>query len=126
YVSSSFQAGATTANIRGLGAQRILTLVDGRRAVPLAQVSPNSGTRSVFDFNSLPAAALESIDFLKDGASAIYGSDAISGVINVKLKKNFTGLSTTLYYGNTLKSSGGDTGTKQFSLVAGAGTGKTK
>ena len=126
YNTSSFQVGASTANIRGLGAQRLLTLVDGRRTVPLAQVSPNSGTRSVFDFNSLPAAAIESFEFLKDGASAIYGSDAISGVINIKLKKNFSGLSTTAYYGNTLKGSGGDTGTKEFSLVAGAGSGKTR
>ena len=125
YVANSFQAGATTANVRGLGAQRLLTLVDSRRATPLAQVSINSGTRSVFDFNTLPAAAIESIDFLKDGASALYGSDAISGVVNIRLKKNYNGLSTTLYYGNTLKNSGGDTGTKQFSLVAGAGSGKT-
>ncbi len=94
--------------------------------MPYALQSPTSGTRSVFDFNSLPAAAIESIEFLKDGASAIYGSDAITGVLNIKLKKNFSGLSTSLYYGNTLKSSGGDTGTTQISIVAGVGSGKTK
>ena len=126
YQTASFQRGAATTNIRGLGAQRSLTLVNGRRAVPYALQSPNSGTRSVFDFNSLPSAAIESIEFLKDGASAIYGSDAITGVLNIKLKKNFSGLSTSLYYGNTLKSSGGDTGTKQISIVAGVGEGKTK
>ena len=126
YQTASFQRGAATTNIRGLGAQRSLTLINGRRAVPYALQSPNSGTRSVFDFNSLPAAAIESIEFLKDGASAIYGSDAITGVLNIKLKKNFSGLSTSLYYGNTLKSSGGDTGTKQISIVAGAGSDKTK
>ena len=126
YQTASFQRGAATTNIRGLGAQRSLTLINGRRAVPYALQSPNSGTRSVFDFNSLPSAAIESIELLKDGASAIYGSDAITGVINIKLKKNFSGLSTSAYYGNTLRSSGGDTGTKQVSLVAGAGSDKTK
>ena len=126
YQTASFQRGAATANIRGLGAQRSLTLVNGRRAVPYALQSPNSGTRSVFDFNSLPSAAIESIELLKDGASSLYGSDAITGVLNIKLKKNFSGLSASLYYGNTLKKSGGDTGVKQVSIVAGVGSGKTK
>jgi outer membrane receptor protein involved in Fe transport len=124
YQTSSFLRGAATANIRGLGAQRFLTLVNGRRAVPYALT--NSGGRSVFDFNSLPAAAIESVELLKDGASAIYGSDAITGVLNIKLKKNFVGLSVGLYYGNTEKKTGGDTGTKEISFVAGAGSAKTK
>ena len=124
YNTSSFTRGAATTNLRGLGSQRFLTLVNGRRAVPYALT--NSGNRSIFDFNSLPAAAIESVELLKDGASAIYGSDAITGVLNIKLKKNFSGVSTSLYYGNTLKSSGGDTGTKDFSFVAGADQGKTK
>ncbi len=124
YQTSSFLRGAATINLRGLGSQRVLTLVNGRRAVPYALT--NSGNRSVFDFNSLPAAAIDSVEILKDGASAIYGSDAMAGVINVKLKKNFVGLSTSLYYGNTEKGSGGDTGTKEMSFVAGAMTGKTK
>lgn len=124
YQTASFTRGASTANLRGLGSQRFLTLVNGRRAVPYALT--NSGGRSVFDFNSLPAAAIESIELLKDGASAIYGADAITGVLNIKLKKNFVGLSSSLYYGNTLKDKGGDTATKQLSLVFGAESGKTK
>jgi len=124
YQTASFTRGASTANLRGLGSQRFLTLVNGRRAVPYALT--NSGGRSVFDFNSLPAAAIESIELLKDGASAIYGADAITGVLNIKLKKNFVGLSSSLYYGNTLKDQGGDTATKQLSLVFGAESGKTK
>lgn len=124
YQTASFTRGASTANLRGLGSQRFLTLVNGRRAVPYALT--NSGGRSVFDFNSLPAAAIESIELLKDGASAIYGSDAITGVLNIKLKKNFVGLSSSLYYGNTLHNQGGDTATKQLSLVFGAESGKTK
>lgn len=121
YQTASFLRGAATANLRGLGSQRFLTLVDGRRAVPYALT--NSGNRSVFDFNSLPAAAIDSVEFLKDGASAIYGSDAITGVLNIKLKKNYSGLSVGAYYGNT---QGHDTGTQQFSVVAGSGTGKTR
>ncbi len=124
YQTASFLRGAATTNLRGLGAQRFLTLVNGRRATPYALT--NSGNRSVFDFNSLPSAAIESIELLKDGASAIYGSDAITGVLNIKLKKNFSGLSTSLYYGNTLKDNGGDTGIVQASVVAGAESGKTK
>lgn len=124
YQTASFLRGAATTNLRGLGAQRFLTLVNGRRAVPYALT--NSGNRSVFDFNSLPAAAIESVELLKDGASAIYGSDAITGVLNIKLKKNFSGLSLGAYYGNTLRSSGGDTGTVDVNMVAGVGNGKTK
>lgn len=121
YQTASFLRGGATANIRGLGSQRFLVLVNGRRAVPYALT--NSGNRSVFDFNSLPAAAVDSVEFLKDGASAIYGSDAITGVLNVKLKKNYSGLSATGYYGNTMDH---DTGIKQFSVVAGSGAGKTR
>ncbi|MDI1251496.1 MAG: TonB-dependent receptor [Lacunisphaera sp.] len=121
YQTASFLRGAATTNVRGLGSQRFLTLIDGRRAVPYALT--NSGNRSVFDFNSLPAAAIDSVEFLKDGASAIYGSDAITGVLNIKLKKNYSGLSLSGYYGNT---QGHDTGTQQVSLVAGSGTGKTR
>lgn len=121
YNTASFLRGAATTNLRGLGSQRFLTLVDGRRAVSYALT--NSGNRSVFDFNSLPAAAVDSVEFLKDGASAIYGSDAITGVLNIKLKKNYSGLSVTGYYGNT---QGHDTGTQQVSIVAGSGAGKTR
>jgi outer membrane receptor protein involved in Fe transport len=124
YQTASFLRGAATTNLRGLGSQRFLTLVNDRRAVPYALT--NSGNRSVFDFNSLPAAAIDSVELLKDGASAIYGSDAITGVLNIKLKKNFSGLSVGAYYGNTLKNSGGDTGTKELSVVAGVESGKTR
>ncbi len=124
YQNNSFLRGAATTNLRGLGSQRFLTLVNNRRAVPYALT--NSGNRSVFDFNSIPAAAIESVDLLKDGASAIYGSDAISGVMNIKLKKNFSGLSTSAYYGNTLSSAGKDTGTRELSMVAGADLKNTK
>ncbi len=121
YQTASFTRGAATVNIRGLGSQRFLTLVNGRRGVSYALT--NSGNRSVFDFNSLPAAAIDSIEFLKDGASAIYGADAVTGVLNVKLKKNYTGVYLSGLYGNTL---GHDTGVVEANIIAGHGTGKTK
>ncbi len=121
YQTASFTRGAATANPRGLGSERFLVLVNGRR--PVSYAFATGGNRQVFDFNSLPAAAIESVEFLKDGASAIYGADALTGVFNIKLKQNYTGLSVAGYYGNTLDH---DTGVKQFSVVAGAGTGKTR
>jgi outer membrane receptor protein involved in Fe transport len=126
YQPLSFLRGSATTNLRGLGAQRFLTLINGRRTVPYALVSPSAGTRQVFDLNSLPAAAIESIDFLKDGASAVYGADAITGVLNVKLRKNFNGLSTSLLYGNTLRGTGGDTALRQASIVAGRAFARTR
>jgi outer membrane receptor protein involved in Fe transport len=75
--------GAETLSLRGLGANRTLVLLNGRRAGP-------AGTRggvSSFDMNVLPLGAVERIDILKDGASSIYGSDAIAGVVNVITKK---------------------------------------
>lgn len=120
FQGSSFTRGAVTANPRGLGSNRFLTLLNGRRAVTYALTS--GANNSVFDFNSIPLAAIDSIEFLKDGASAIYGSDAITGVLNIKLKKNYTGLLTTAFVGNT---TGHDSMIKQGSLLAGAQTGKT-
>lgn len=73
-------------NLRGLGTERTLVLVDGRR---LAK-APNVGDSA--DMNSIPMAAVERIEILTDGASAVYGSDAIGGVINVILRKDFEGI----------------------------------
>jgi iron complex outermembrane receptor protein len=73
-------------SLRGLGSARTLVLVDGRRVAK----APNVGDAA--DMNSIPMAAVERIEILTDGASAIYGSDAIGGVINVILRKDFEGL----------------------------------
>ncbi len=77
-------------SLRGLGEGRTLVLVDGKRA----PVAPNVG--SAQDLNSIPLAAVERIEVLSDGASAIYGSDAIAGVINVITRKDFTGVELTV------------------------------
>ncbi len=75
--------GADTISLRGLGANRTLVLLDGRRAGPAG----TRGSVGAFDFNVLPLSAVERIEVLKDGASSIYGSDAVAGVINVITKK---------------------------------------
>lgn len=78
--------GIVTLNLRGLGANRNLVLLDGRRPQP-------ANAQLVVDINSIPAAAVESVEIISGGASAVYGADAIGGVTNFKLKRNFQGLS---------------------------------
>jgi iron complex outermembrane receptor protein len=80
-------------NIRGLGPQATLTLLDGRRT-PLGGSSGN-----LYDPSSIPTIAISSIDVVADGASAIYGSDAVAGVANIVLRKNFDGLEAEADYG---------------------------
>jgi iron complex outermembrane receptor protein len=83
--SGSSAQGFSEANLRGLGSRRTLVLVDGRRVAKDPQVG------DAVDMNSIPMAAVERIEILTDGASATYGSDAIGGVINVILRKDFEG-----------------------------------
>ena len=95
-------AGFSGVSLRGLGANRTLILVDGRRA----PTSPTNGQAQ--DLNSIPMAAVERVEILSDGASAIYGSDALGGVINVILRKDFEGLEMTYGLGRPTNP-GGDT-----------------
>ncbi len=83
--SGSSAQGVSQVNLRGLGAERSLILVDGRRLPK----SPSTGNSQ--DLNSIPMAAVERIEILSDGASAVYGSDAIAGVINIITRKDFNG-----------------------------------
>lgn len=83
--SGSSAQGFSEANLRGLGSRRTLVLVDGRRVAKDPQVG------DAVDMNSIPVAAIERVEILTDGASAVYGSDAIGGVINVILRKDFQG-----------------------------------
>jgi len=78
--------GASSANLRGQGADSTLVLLNGRR------VATHGMKGSAVDLNSIPMAAVERVEVLKDGASAIYGTDAIGGVINFILRKNYEGL----------------------------------
>jgi iron complex outermembrane recepter protein len=80
-----FTPSASAVNLRGFGEGRALVLIDGRR-LPVFPLAAN-GTDNFVDLSSIPVAAIERIEVVTDGASAVYGSDAVSGVINVILKK---------------------------------------
>lgn len=82
-------AGLNLLDLRGMGASRTLVLVDGKR-----HVASSAGTASV-DTNTIPTAWVESVEIITGGASAIYGADAVTGVVNFKLKKNIQGLDVT-------------------------------
>jgi iron complex outermembrane receptor protein len=83
--------GASSANLRGQGADSTLVLLNGRR------IATHGMKGSAVDLNSIPMAAVDRVEVLKDGASAIYGTDAIGGVINFILKKNYQGLETQAF-----------------------------
>ncbi len=87
--SHSFAPGASGVSLRGLGQKTTLVLVNGRRTAGYGFAQNLQDT--FVDLNSIPTSAVERIEILKDGASAIYGSDAIAGVINVILRKDFRG-----------------------------------
>jgi outer membrane receptor protein involved in Fe transport len=106
--------GTSSINLRNLGSNRVLVLVDGRRWVNGAGTR---GFRDFVDLNTIPLAAVERIEVLKDGASAIYGSDAIAGVVNIITRKDVDGLELKLYTGS---SSEGDGQTKNVSLTLGS------
>jgi len=95
--------GFTGASLRGLGSQRTLILLNGRRLAPYAL----SGGQSV-DLSGIPPSAIERVEVLKDGASAVYGTDAIGGVINFILRKDYTGAEINGNYFAT-EQGGGDT-----------------
>ena len=118
---TSFTPGVSTINLRGLGNNNTLVLINGRRAVPYA--APGfDGFQTVFDLNSIPEAAIERIEILKDGGSAIYGSDAVAGVVNVILRRDYQGVTASLKFGNYVNTDGF---LKQGSLLVGNNTAKT-
>ncbi|GAE50459.1 TonB-dependent receptor domain-containing protein [Xanthomonas arboricola] len=92
--------GETRVNLRNLGSNRTLVLVNGRRWVG------GTGLGGAVDLNTIPTAAVERIEVLKDGASTIYGSDAISGVVNIILRQNFDGAEANAYFGQYDKGDG--------------------
>ncbi|KAF1711284.1 TonB-dependent receptor [Pseudoxanthomonas kalamensis DSM 18571] len=94
--SGSSAQSLSTINLRGLGSGRTLVLIDGRRA-PTNPMSASSGA----DVNAIPLAAVERIEILSDGASAVYGSDAIGGVVNIILRKDFNGAELRIGTGQT-------------------------
>uniref|UniRef100_Q0HYM3 TonB-dependent receptor n=1 Tax=Shewanella sp. (strain MR-7) TaxID=60481 RepID=Q0HYM3_SHESR len=91
--------GGASISLRGLGPDATLVLINGRRVA--ASAFAEGITNSFVDINNIPVSAIERIDILKDGASAIYGSDAIAGVVNIVLKKDIEGIEVNLGYGDT-------------------------
>ncbi len=100
----AFAGGGSGIALRGLTVGGTLTLVDSQRMIPYP-LSDDS-QRNFVDVSSIPFNVIERIDVLKDGASAEYGSDAVAGVVNVVLKKTFTGASITADAGSTSKQDG--------------------
>lgn len=88
---------SSAVNLRGLGVNRTLTLVDGHRFPDFP--IPLGSAFSFVDLNSIPIAAVDRIEILKDGASAIYGDDAVAGVVNVIIKNEYNGADIYNYYG---------------------------
>jgi len=115
--TGSFSAGTAGLSLRGLGQQNTLVLVNGRRVAPYATAQ---NMQDVFtDLNSLPLAAVRRIDVLKDGASSIYGSDAIAGVVNIVLYDDFQGTEARVGLGRSTE--GTDQSERSFELRHGFG-----
>jgi iron complex outermembrane recepter protein len=100
--SDSLSPGAAAVALRGLGPDATLVLVNGRRVAPYPFAQ--AGITAFVDLNSLPLAAIQQIDILRDGASAIYGTDAIAGVVNVRFLRSYDGALVSFGYGNTTDS----------------------
>ncbi len=108
-LASGENVGGYYVDIRNLGAQRTLVLMNGKRL--------GATTAGYQDLSQIPMSAVERIEILKDGASSIYGSDAIAGVVNVITRKNFDGGEASVYVGQYGK---GDGDTEQYSMTLGA------
>jgi iron complex outermembrane recepter protein len=93
--------GSTRVDLRGLGSDRTLVLLNGRRVVP-----GGLGADASVDLNSIPLAVIERVEVLKDGASAVYGSDAIGGVVNIITRNDFNGTEATVYTGGSQRRDG--------------------
>jgi iron complex outermembrane receptor protein len=106
-------SGGSFVNMRNLGSQRVLVLVNGKRWI--------TGVNGSTDISNIPSSLIDHIEVLKDGASAVYGSDAISGVINFILKDRFEGAQFNAYYGENERGNGDNT---QYSLTTGTHTDK--
>lgn len=102
-------SGASSPNLFGLGADSTLTLIDGHRFA-------YDGYQNGVDLSVIPLAAVDHIEIMTDGASAIYGSDAVAGVVNVILKQNYEGVTADARYGDVTS---GQAAQDQYSLLAG-------
>jgi len=114
--SNGFAAGSSGIALRGLTVNSTLVLIDGLRTAnyPL----PDDGVRGFVDLNTIPFSAVQQVEVLKDGASSIYGADAIGGVVNILMKKTFQGVEGDVELGTT-EHGGGDN--QRLTLTVGRG-----
>jgi iron complex outermembrane receptor protein len=105
----TFSGGGSYANLRHLGNGRTLVLLDGQR------IAPNAFDGNGFDLSGIPFSAIDSVEVLREGASSLYGSDAIAGVINFKTKQNYQGAEIQVNLDHPQKAGGGS-GQAEFSF----------
>ena len=110
-------SGSTYFSLRGIGEARTLILLNGRRLPPMG-----IGAAASPDLGAIPPAIVDRIEIFKDGASAIYGSDAVAGVVNIITRSDFEGIEASIYSG---ASSEGDGRQDEFSFVGGLNSGKS-
>ena len=99
--ATGFQGGQSYSDLRGLGPERTLVLLDGQRMVP---TNPNGAV----DLNVIPMAMIEGVDVITGGASAVYGSDAMAGVVNFRLRQHFQGIQVSYQHGATTTGHGAE------------------
>jgi iron complex outermembrane recepter protein len=117
--SSSFVTGGAAVGLRGLTTNDTLVLLNGRRIAPFSSGQQGAdGAVAFVDLNSLPLGAVEQIQILKDGASAIYGADAIAGVMNIVTRRDYQGLEFALRLGGYGEDGGRES---KFSVIGGLG-----
>jgi iron complex outermembrane recepter protein len=116
--TGTLRGAISTISLRGLGSSRTLVLIDGKRNAVYGGASANAAGSSV-DISAIPIASIERIEILKDGASAVYGSDAIAGVVNIITRKDFQGAEVSATAGTPTDKGGG----QQQTVSAYAGTG---
>jgi len=108
--------GNARVNLRGLGAERTLVLVNGRR-----MIASGTGAASSVDLNTIPVSMIQRIEVLKDGASAVYGTDAVSGVVNIILKRDYEGFELNVQTG---QSGHGDADNRSIDFTIGSSSDK--
>ena len=114
--AGSSTAGQSTVSLRGLFARRTLVLINGRR---VASSFNSAADSAAININTIPISAIERVEVLKDGASSVYGSDALAGVINFILTKDFQGVDLGVMLGEPMRTGGGDT--QRATITAGFG-----
>lgn len=118
--TTTFARGTSALDLRGLGASNTLVLLDGRRQSPYG--ISFAGVTFV-DLNRYPTAMIERVEILKDGASAVYGADAIAGVVNLITRRNFSGAEISARYGNYGRTDGAE---QSYAFVGGLAQGRLR